>query len=178
MSTHDLNRTHGTLTDATTLRMQRRLPGPIERVWAYLTRSDLRQQWLASGDMPLRAGSSFELVWRNDELSDSASERPDGFSAESRGACRMIEAIPPRRLRYEWTGVGEVCFELVPDGDDIVLTLTHRRLEGEGQVLSVCAGWHAHLDRMVALLEGARPPSLWKEWKRLRGVYEVRLRAS
>jgi uncharacterized protein YndB with AHSA1/START domain len=44
------------------LRIQRLLPGPIERVWAYLTESDLRRQWLASGTMQLQPGASFELV--------------------------------------------------------------------------------------------------------------------
>jgi uncharacterized protein YndB with AHSA1/START domain len=44
--------------------MQRRLPGPIERVWAYLFDSDLRRLWLASGAMTLQPGASFELVWR------------------------------------------------------------------------------------------------------------------
>ncbi len=55
------------------LTFQRRLPGPIERVWAYLTVSKLRQQWLAAGEMELVQGSVFELVWRNDDLSESAS---------------------------------------------------------------------------------------------------------
>eukprot|EP01036_Dinobryon_divergens_P049346 gene49346-66123_t len=67
----------GTLADGHTLRLQRRLPGPIERVWSCLAESDLRRQWLASGPMPLQAGASFELVWRNDELSTSPAERPE-----------------------------------------------------------------------------------------------------
>ncbi|HEY6545488.1 MAG TPA: SRPBCC domain-containing protein, partial [Dokdonella sp.] len=51
------------------VRIERLLPGPIERVWAWLTDGELRRQWLASGDMRLEAGAPFELVWRNDELS-------------------------------------------------------------------------------------------------------------
>ena len=93
------NDMHGKLTDGTTLRMQRGLPGRIERVWSYLTDSDLRRQWLAAGTMTLQAGATFELVWRNDELSASAAERPDGFSAESRAICRFEEVEPPRRMR-------------------------------------------------------------------------------
>ena len=34
------------------VRFERLLPGPIERVWAYLTESDKRSLWLASGAMP------------------------------------------------------------------------------------------------------------------------------
>ncbi len=41
---------YGVVTDAATLTIERLLPGPVERVWDYLTRSELRRQWLASGD--------------------------------------------------------------------------------------------------------------------------------
>ena len=40
---------YGTLIEPTTLKIQRMLPGPIERVWAYLTDSELRRKWLAAG---------------------------------------------------------------------------------------------------------------------------------
>ncbi|TKB83151.1 MAG: ATPase, partial [Mesorhizobium sp.] len=62
--------TYGALSEPATFTIQRLLPGPIERVWAYLTESDLRRQWMAAGQMEMKAGSSFELVWRNDELTD------------------------------------------------------------------------------------------------------------
>ena len=52
---------YGTLTEPTTLKIQRLLPGPIERVWAYLTESDLRRQWLAAGEMEMKVGATFEL---------------------------------------------------------------------------------------------------------------------
>ena len=42
---------YGVLTEPATLTIQRMLPGPIERVWAYLTESDLRRKWLAAGEM-------------------------------------------------------------------------------------------------------------------------------
>jgi uncharacterized protein YndB with AHSA1/START domain len=167
------NDMHGTLADAGVLRIQRRLPGPIERVWSYLTDSDLRRQWLASGTMSLRPGASFELVWRNDDLSSSPDERPDGFSSESRATCQLVEVEPPRRMRYLWPGVGEVSFELEPADGDVLMTVIHRQLSGERLVLNVCAGWHAHLALLVALLDGQRPPSLWSTWKRLREEYEA-----
>lgn len=166
------NDMHGQLTDGGTLRIQRRLPGPIERVWAYLVDSDLRRQWLASGEMTLRPGATFELVWRNDELSASPAERPDGFPAESRATCRFEEVEAPRHMRYVWPEVGEVSFELEPAGDEVLMTVTHRRLTGERLVLNVCAGWHAHLALLVAHMEGTSPPSLWQIWKQLRDEYQ------
>ncbi|MFO6420622.1 SRPBCC family protein [Hylemonella sp. W303a] len=178
MTDTQFNNRLGTLTPDKSLHIQRRLPGPIERVWAYLTDSDLRRQWLASGTMPLQAGASFELVWRNDELSMSADERPEGFSAESRATCQFIEVEPPRRMRYIWPGVGDVSMELEALGNDVLLTLTHRQLIGERLILNVCAGWHAHLALLVARLEDDSVPSLWSTWKKLRAEYEEQLCAS
>lgn len=178
MTSSHFNDLRGTLSEGHTLRMQRRLPGPIERVWSYLTDSDLRRQWLASGHMALEPGASFELVWRNDELSDSAAERPEGFEAESRATCQFLEVEVPRRMRYIWPGVGDVCIELEAVDKEVVLTLTHRQLAGDRLILNVCAGWHAHLALLIAKLEGRRPPSLWSTWARLRKDYEEPLCAS
>ena len=36
-----------TLIEPGTVKMERLLPGPVERVWAYLTESDKRARWLA-----------------------------------------------------------------------------------------------------------------------------------
>ena len=79
---------YGSLTEPATLTIQRLLPGPIERVWAYLTQSDLRKQWLAAGEMSLKVGEPVEFVWRNDELGDP---RASGRPAFPRSiACRAI----------------------------------------------------------------------------------------
>jgi hypothetical protein len=90
----------------------------------------------------------------------------------------MLEFDPPRRLRYLWSGVGEVLMELAPVGNEVLLTLTHSKLLGERLVLNVCAGWDSHLALLVALVEGTPRPSLWNTWKERRAEYEVQLRAS
>ena len=79
----------GVLTSPSTLTLKRTLPGPIERVWAHITDSELRSQWLAAGVLNPQPGASFELVWRNDALSAAPSERPAGFAEESRAMCRV-----------------------------------------------------------------------------------------
>ena len=91
---------YGVLTEPATLKIQRLLPGPIERVWAYLTESDLRRQWLAAGQMEMKVGAPFELVWRNDELTDPPGQRPAGFSEEHRMQSRITELDPPRKLAF------------------------------------------------------------------------------
>lgn len=168
---------YGELTSPTTLRLQRTLPGPIERVWAYLTDSELRRQWLAAGAMQLAPGTSFELVWRNDELSLSASERPAGFAEEARATCQLSEIEPLRKLGFSWPGVGEVSFELEPLGDEVVLTVTHSRLPNRGTAVLVGAGWHMHCDILSARLAGVKPASFWIGLARLRQDYEGRIPA-
>ena len=102
---------YGVLTEPATLTIQRFLPGPVERVWAYLTESDLRRQWLASGRMEMKVGAPFELVWRNNELTNPPGKRPDGFGEEHRMESRITELDPPRKLVFTWgKGSGDVSF--------------------------------------------------------------------
>jgi len=166
---------YGVLTEPATLTIQRLLPGPIERVWAYLTESDLRRQWLAAGEMELAVGAPFEFVWRNSELTDPPGERPSGFSEEHSMQCRITELDPPRRLAFTWSNSGDVCFDLTPQDGDVLLTVTHHRLASSTAKLAVSAGWHAHLDLLVARTEGRTPAPFWDSWTRLRAEYEQRL---
>jgi uncharacterized protein YndB with AHSA1/START domain len=168
---------YGTFAADHTLTIRRRLPGPIARVWAHLTESHLREQWLAAGSMDLRSGSSFELVWRNDRLSASDGERPDGFPAVSRATCRLTEVEAPHKLRFSWPDVGDVTMELEPDGDDVVLTLTHQGCSDRAMKLMIGAGWHVHLDILAARLRDTAAPSFWSTWQALRGDYDRRLPA-
>src|SRR6187397_806670 len=89
---------YGVLVEPTTLEIQRILPGPIDRVWAYLTQSDLRRQWLAAGVMDGKVGAEVEFVWRNDELSDPPGQRPAGFPEEHKMQCRVTQFDPPNKL--------------------------------------------------------------------------------
>jgi uncharacterized protein YndB with AHSA1/START domain len=166
---------YGVLTEPATLRIQRLLPGPIGRVWAYLTQSDLRRQWLAAGDMEMEVGAPFELVWRNDELSNPPGQRPPGFPDEHRMQSRITELDPPRKLAIAWGSSGGVTFELLPQGDHVLLTLVHRRLPDRATMLNVSAGWHMHLDILVARATGKEPEPFWDGWSDLKKEYDRRM---
>src|SRR5260370_8382507 len=86
---------YGVLTEPATLKIQRLLPGPIERVWAYLTESDLRRQWLASGQMEMKVGAPVQLVCHNDELTNPPRQRPPGSSAQHRMQSHIPQPDPP-----------------------------------------------------------------------------------
>jgi uncharacterized protein YndB with AHSA1/START domain len=175
MSEHSENG-YGVIEDAT-LTVQRLLPGPIERVWAYLTESDLRRKWLAAGDMTLEEGAPFEFVWRNDELTDPPGDRPDGFDTEHRLRSEITEVDPPRKLSFTWGGTGGVTFDLEPQGDQVLLTVTHHRVTDPKTLLGVSTGWHVHLDMLAAQLAGAETEPFWDHFRKLRKDYEQRLSA-
>lgn len=161
-------------TAADAVRLERLLPGPIERTWAYLTDGELRRQWLAAGDMELVVGAPFELVWRNEELSDPPGRRPEGFGEEHRLQSHIIAVDPPRRLAFAW-GDGEVCFTLEPRGGQVLLTVEHTGISDRANLLEIGAGWHSHLDILVARASGQAPAPFWDTWARLREEYERRL---
>lgn len=167
----------GALSEEATLTLERLLPGPIDRVWAYLTESDLRRKWLAAGTMEMRVGSRVELVWRNNELSGDSGDRPEGFGEEHRLECEITELDAPRRLSISWGSTGGVTFELEPVGDRVRFTVTHRRIPERSIMLNVGAGWHAHLDVLAASLAGAEPKPFWDNWVALKEEYDRRLRA-
>lgn len=166
---------YGRLTEPATVSFQRLLPGTVDRVWSYLTEGDLRRQWLAAGDMRLELGAPFELVWRNDELSDQPGARPEGFGAEHRMDSRITALDPPRRLAFAWPPAGEVEITLAPAGERVLLTLTHRRISDRRNMVMVGAGWHAHLDILADRLAGTRPAPFWDSWAALKTDYDQRI---
>lgn len=177
MSTTDTIDLYGALAEDATLTIRRLLPGPIDRVWSYLTDSDLRRQWLAAGEMDPTAGSSFTFTWRNAELTDAPGNRPEGYGEEHSMDCRIVEADRPRKLTFTWNGTGDVTIELEQMGPEVLLTLTHRRIAEKSAQLAIGPGWHAHLDLLVHRLRGTTPEPFWDSWNRLRGEYADRFPA-
>ena len=80
-----------------------------------------------------------------------------------RAAGSYVEVDPPRRVVFTWgipgdttlpAGSSTVEVELVAEGDDTVVTLTHRDLPAERRP-NHRAGWAQHLARLVSAAEGA-----------------------
>ena len=168
---------HASFDSDATLSIQRFFAAPPERVWRYLIDPALRRQWLADGAMPAHVGDSFELIWRNDELSTSAAERPSGFEAEQRMASQVLAFDPPHTLAFVWAGGGQVRFVLEPQPGGVLMTLTHTRIDEEGARVMIGAGWHMHLDILAAHVQGRKAPSFWTGWLRLSQDYEGRVLA-
>lgn len=168
---------YGVVTAPDTVRIERTLPGPIERLWAYLTEPDKRAQWLAGGEMDLHAGGRVELVFRNSMLTGRYEKPPAKFAKHEGGGFegRVTECEPPRLLAYTWGKSSEVRFELTPRGDKVHLVLTHRRLPSRDDMVNVSGGWHAHLGLLAERLEGRTPAAFWPTVERLHAEYEQRI---
>jgi uncharacterized protein YndB with AHSA1/START domain len=176
---------YGVVTEPGMVRLERILPGPIDRVWSYLVDSEKRGTWLATGEIEPRVGGRVEHVWRNNAHTpddDPAPAKYADIAEYARMEGRVTAYDPPRRLAYTWEGgpaegESEVTFELSARGADVLLVLTHRRLVTRDGMLGVSSGWHAHLDVLAARLAGRTPPGFWRTHAKLEVEYGRRIPA-
>ncbi len=173
---------YGEQIDETTIRFTRTLPGPIERVWSWITDGEKRSRWLGAGEMQLEPGGRVELIFNNANLSASDDQPPEKYkqyAGETRYVGEILEIDPPRRLKFTWPDgsdeVSEVLFELEARDDKVVLTLTQTKITDRDKKLGALAGWHVHFAIMAAKLKGETPPSFWKTHTRLEDAYAGRL---
>lgn len=145
------------------LRFERSLPQPPERVWDALTQREEMLDWHPT---PC-------------ELEPSAGGRvsfPPAADAPEMPAGRVLAYDPPRLLAYTW-GEDELRFELSADGDGCVLTLTHS-FGDRFKAARDAAGWHICLAALERSLAGiARDPDgprLQGDWQTLNRDYQRR----
>jgi len=167
---------YGVLKDSETFRIERLLPGPIERVWSYLTDPERRRKWFGDGPMELRAGGGVELQFEFSGLSSEATP------ADQENSCTVVGIVtrcePPRRLSYTWgteADASEVNFELESRGEQVMLVITHRRLKNREMVVKVASGWHTHLDLLCDHLNDREPRRFWTTKTWLEDEYRERL---
>jgi uncharacterized protein YndB with AHSA1/START domain len=178
------NKKNGTFPEPGTVRFERILPGPAERIWDYLTKSELKAKWLSAGEVEPRVGGKVEFRFKHSDLSEADDPIPEKYKHMQDGTWfegKVTACDPPRLLRYTWgeeTGPdasGEVTYELIPKKNNkVLLILTHVRLGDDPAVLiSVGAGWHTHLGILIDRLGGEEPKGFWKVHNRMEKEYEV-----
>ncbi len=169
--------TLGTSPEQATVRLERMLPGPIERVWAYLTESDKRATWFAGGVFDLRMGGKADLQFDHSLL--SAEKTPPDMKGKRFDFTEAITRIePPRLLSYTFGHGGpqsEVTFELETRGKGVLLVLTHRRIVDRKTKIGLASGWDAHLAILEDRLNGVEPRPFWTTHARLKREYEAGL---
>jgi uncharacterized protein YndB with AHSA1/START domain len=163
---------------STQVRFVRRLPHPIDRVWAALTDPAELRRWWGDTDLDLAHGGRFALRWLNSD--------EDGNVATLDGAITKLD--PPRLLEITaaWGSTGSadpgapatLTWELDPDGDHTLLRFTNTvtpPTSAPGEATDgpttadtrTAAGWHLHLDALATILSGgevdlARPEPLYE----------------
>ncbi len=175
---------YGVRVDDSTVRLERLLPGPIEKVWPWLADSQKRGQWFTSGVLP-EVGGAWEMRYHHSSYSPHKSPPPPGFEkvdAEDVTMPSLLLALePPHRIAFafgnsiEQGKYSEVDIRLTPMADGRVkLTLTHSRLRDRDHQLLVSAGWHAHLAMLEHWASDKVPPSIWDVWRGKREAYDTR----
>jgi uncharacterized protein YndB with AHSA1/START domain len=168
-----------TLIEPGTVKLERLLPGPVERVWAYLTESDKRAKWLAGGEFDLRVGGKIRLEFNNSSLSrekNAPAKYKDQNLDQFEGVITRLE--PMRLLAHTWTWDGgntEVTYELTPRGKEVLLVIVQRRLEGRELVAFVMGGWDVHTGILADVLNGVEPRPFWSTHSKLEREYGATL---
>ena len=166
------------------VRIERLLPGPIERVWEYLVDSEKRGRWLATGPLEPRIGGKVDFLFLNAHLSPEQAQPPEKYKNEGNGSYMVGEVLayePPTHLSYTWSEVkGEysiASFHLEPAGEMVRLTITHQRLSSRAMLVGVAGGWHTHLTILEDVLAGRTPAAFWKTFNIWDAEYEARVPA-
>ena len=159
------------------VRLVRLLPGPIERVWEFLTDPEKRARWFAGGPMEQRPGGKAQLTFKHKSLAPDE-PLPEPFEKDE-NCCDFTATVtrcePPRVLAYTFgkAGESEVTFELTPQGNAVLLVLTHRSRGGDvAEMADFAAGWHTHVAHLIAQLEGTPRPPFWSLFRALWPDYE------
>ena len=170
------NEQPGQFTRPGEVRIVRVLPGPIERLWAYLTDPEKRAKWFAGGPMEPRPGGKVELFFHHKNIAPGETPPEDHKKVQDPGftmPATVLRWEPPHVLSYTFDDESDVTFELTPQGQNVQLVLTHRSRGTDLPFLSgYASGWHTHLAQLIALLEGAPRPPFWPMHARLKQEYQ------
>ncbi len=173
---------YGELISRDCVRFERMLPGPIERVWSFLVEPDKRALWLCGGDTEPSVGGRVEMLFDNETLSGEGDIEPPEKYKKYAGPISFSGTViayePPRLLTHSWDFEGEsseVTYELTEQDGQVKLVLTHRRLSSREEIVSVCGGWHTHLDILVDVLQEKTPRPFWKHQTAIEAEYENRV---
>jgi uncharacterized protein YndB with AHSA1/START domain len=142
-------------------RLTRLLEHDQHTVWTMLTDPARLPEWLAPGELALTVGGPAKL-----NFAESGTLIDSNVSAVD----------PPRLIEYSWSGPGEpqrpVRWETAPANGGTRLTLTLGIPDSE-DIARSCAGWEAHLEMLLAAIEGVPIKFPFERFKTTREAYKA-----
>lgn len=165
---------------STVLEIYRDLPASIERVWDYLTKSELRQKWLCAGDVSPQVGG--KIVFQFDHTRLSKHPAPESHAGGGdhymEGQVRVFE--PPHHIAFTWPSAEseaptEVTIKLTSTQTGTRLHLRHEKVLTTDYLSGASAGWHTHLDILADILSGQSGRDFWEHFLPLEQEYKSRL---
>jgi uncharacterized protein YndB with AHSA1/START domain len=142
-----------------TIRFERYLPHPVEKVWGAITEPENLALWLANVDMDLRLGGAVEIRFTNSVYVVTG---------------EITELIPGTVLEFTWNSrdieASLLRWELSSENKDQCLLQLRHTIAGDINP-SLCSGWHVHLGLLADMLEElpevfSWPGEEWEEWER------------
>lgn len=137
-------------TEPETIHIERRIAAPASAVFRYLTESQLWARWQGeTAELDARPGGRFRVRMGEGQVVEGA----------------YVAVEPNARIVITWGWVGHprmppgtttVEFELVEDGPDTIVRLTHRGIPSEDLPLHR-EGWESFIPRLAAAAEGGDP---------------------
>jgi uncharacterized protein YndB with AHSA1/START domain len=147
-----------------TIRLERMLDAPVDKVWRYLTEAELRREWFMGGT-DARADGEFELLNDHDNLSDDDVPYPADYApyTERTWSEKVMRFEPPKLLATTFQGGknGTVTYELFPEGDHTRLVLTHSGIQSGTGAQDFGSGWNSHLAVLQEKLAGRSVRDFW-----------------
>lgn len=152
------------------LTFKRLMPGPIGKVWEYLTETSLLPSWFGEDShIEPKVGGAVRLM-----------------GGHIRGVVTQWQ--PPRKLVYTWNvfepgasadAISDYpesypSFELETRGEDVLLTFQHLPIM-DRMVPQSAMGWHSMIDIMHAALRGDAVPDRSQLMKKNAEIYGVDL---
>ena len=129
-----------------TLSFERRLPHPIEDVWAAITDPEERAAWLGESRIEPHVGGAVHVTANGPPVP------PEVRTLTG----RVLVWDPPHVFEHTWDQkiVGKTIarYELLRDGDATILRFTHRGFRIGAAVGGFAAGTHAYFERLDAHL--------------------------
>ena len=147
-----------------TIRLERELEAPVDKVWRYLTEAELRREWFMGGT-DAQPGGEFELLNDHDNLSEDDIPYPENYAEyKGRGVEREgdpLRAAAAARDHVPERQIGTVTYELFPEGERTRLVLTHSGIQSGTGAQDFGSGWNSHLTALEEKLAGRSVRDFW-----------------